>query len=110
MFWSTMTTRAKVLSILAGSIAATAGMIVAVHQAWAVLDLPILATRDYVLAQNEPLARAQRELRDVTFDIRRGQIDREIFDLERRENRSPSDEWRLRQLRDELKKLDARSK
>ena len=106
--FSDMTTRAKVLSILAGSVAAVAGMVVAVASAWAVLDLPIPATRGYVLSQAEPLARAQRELRDVTFDIRRGQLDREIFDLERKENRTASDEWRLRQLRDELKKLDSK--
>lgn len=108
MFWSHMTMRAKVLSILAGSVTAVAAMIVAVASAWAVLDLPILATRDYVLAQAEPLARAQRELRDVTFEIRRGQLDREIFALEQLPTRTPNEEFRLRQLRDELRKLDAR--
>ena len=108
MSWATMTTRAKVFSILAGSVTAVAAMIVAVHQAWAVLDLPIFASRDYVLAQVEPLMRAHKEHRAVLYDIRRGQLDREIFDLERRENRSASDEWRLRQLREELKRLDAK--
>lgn len=101
-----MTTRAKVLSILAGSVAACAGMVVSVAAAWAVLDLPVPAMRGYVLAQLEPLMREQREHRAVLFDIRRGQLDREIFDLERRQPRSDSDEWRLRQLRDELKQLD----
>ena len=109
MFWSTMTTRAKVLSILAGSVTAVAAMVVAVSSAWAVLDWPIIASREYVLAQVEPLMRAQKEHRAVLYDIRRGQLDREIFDLDRRENRSASDEWRLRQLRDELKKLDAKN-
>lgn len=107
MFWSTMT-RARVITIIAGSVGTFAGMIVAVVSAWAALDWPVPAMRGYVLAQLEPLARAQRELRDLTFDVRRGQLSREIFELERLPKRTTSEEFRLHQLHDELKKLDAR--
>ena len=65
-------------------------------------------TRSYVLAQVEPMAREQREHREVLFDIRRGQLDREIFALEQLPVRTPNEEFRLRQLRDEVRKLDAR--
>lgn len=100
-----MTTRAKVITVIAGAIGAVAAMIVSVSAAWALLDSGM---RAYVLAQVEPMAREQREHREVLFDIRRGQLDREIFALEQLPTRTTSEEFRLRQLRDELKKLEVK--
>ena len=104
MEWLRLSAKAKiVLGIVAGITAA----IIGISQAWSVLDLPVIATRGWVHAQFSDRLKRQS---DSLYQIRRGQLDREIFDLERREKRNQSDEWRLHQLQDELKKLDAAEK
>lgn len=85
-------------------------LIVALPSAWSTLDLPIPAMREWTLSQLGPLHGEQKSQRAILYEIRRGQLEREIFDLERRPSRNDSDEWRLRQLREDLRRLDERER
>lgn len=87
--------------------ASTLGVIVAAPSAWSVLDPYVPATRGYVVAQQTDLRRKLQDHSDTLYQIRRGQLDREIFDMERRDSKVPEDQYRLRQLKDDLRRLDA---
>ncbi len=89
------------------AVGAIAGAIVATSTAWAVLGWPVPAMQQWTLAQVEQLRKDIYDQRSVVFDIRRGQINRDIIELERKEKkRNTDEEYRLRALKEDLRRLD----
>lgn len=105
-WWGTATNRAKVWTIFISLGATTCGLIVGLPAAWSTVGLPVFVTHDYLVAQLNEFKRDQAETKRLLFEIRRGQVDREVFDLERRTNRSADDDFRLHQLHNELQRID----
>lgn len=88
------------------SLGAMAGALVALNAAWTAFDMPPWSTRVWTLAQIETLKQQLNSQSEVLRDIRRGQIDRNIIDLEAKKRRQADEELRLRQLREDLRRLD----
>lgn len=107
-WWTNLTRRAKVATVFLGFGATTSGFIVGIPAAWGVIGLPTPASREYVLSQLSDIKRDQQQTHQLLLEIRRGQLDREVIDLERRSNRSIDDDVRLHQLRDQLLRLNDR--
>lgn len=78
----------------------------ATGSAWGFLELPIVSTRTWTLAQMENLKQQLNTQSEVLHDIRRGQIDRNIIDLEAKKRRQADEELRLRTLKEDLRRLD----
>jgi hypothetical protein len=105
-WWMQASNRVKAVAVVAGAVGSVCGMIVGIPAAWSTVGLPVFVTREYVLDQIAEMKREQDETRRLLYEIRRSQVDKEVFDLERRTNRSVDDDYRLRQLREELKRID----
>lgn len=91
---------------MVGSIAAAA---TAIGTAYLFFGGPIPASRDWTLAQVERLERNQKDQGTILLDIRRSQLERNIIDLENRGKtmrRTSDEEFRLRGLREDLRRLD----
>lgn len=103
-WWSQLSFTAK----LATSVGAIAGAVVTTGAAWAFLDLPVLSTRTWTLAQVEMMRRQLDQHGTVLYDIRRSQIERNIIELEQKKvKRSSDEEFRLRAMKEDMRRLEA---
>jgi hypothetical protein len=90
----------------ATAVGAIAGAVVATGTAWAFLDLPVVSTKAWTLAQVERLERNIKQQGQILYDIRRGQIERNVIDLEQKSKRNSDEEYRLRALKEDMRRLD----
>jgi hypothetical protein len=90
----------------ATAVGAIAGAVVTTGAAWAFLDLPVVSTRSWTLAQVERLERNIKQQGQLLYDIRRGQIERNVIDLEQKPKRNSDEEFRLRALKEDMRRLD----
>jgi hypothetical protein len=90
----------------ATAVGAIAGALVATGTAWAFLDLPVVSTRSWTMAQVERLERNLRQQGQILYDIRRGQLERNVIDLEQKSKRNSDEEYRLRALKEDMRRLD----
>ncbi len=95
---------------LANKIFTTLGVvtaaIVSTGAAWAFLDLPVVSTKAWTLAQVERLERNLKQQGQILYDIRRGQLERNVIDLEQKPKRNSDEEYRLRALKEDMRRLD----
>ncbi len=101
-WWSQLSMTAK----FATAVGAIAGALVATGTAWAFLDLPVVSTRSWTMAQVERLERNLRQQGQILYDIRRGQLERNVIDLEQKSKRNSDEEYRLRALKEDMRRLD----
>ena len=60
----------------------------------------------WTMAQVERLERNLRQQGQILYDIRRGQIERNVIDLEQKSKRNSDEEFRLRALKEDMRRLD----
>ncbi len=92
-FWGSLSGKSKIISSVAGAIAAIAGMVAAVPPAWTMLGLPEVATHSWVSLQvHEPMKLAQnqtqRQVIDLQLDVANGKLDqidnaRALYEIEK---------------------------
>ena len=58
------------------------------------------------MAQVERLERNIKQQGQILYDIRRGQIERNVIDLEQKPKRNSDEEYRLRALKEDMRRLD----
>ncbi len=101
-WWSQLSLTAK----FATAVGAIAAAVVSTGAAWAFLDLPVVSTRSWTMAQVERLERNIKQQGQILYDIRRGQIERNVIDLEQKPKRNSDEEYRLRALKEDMRRLD----
>lgn len=99
-WWNDLPISAKLASI-----ASIITISIGIPSAWAIFGFPVPATREWVNAQYGVQLRSHGQ---TLYDIRRSQLDREIWTLRQQTNRNQAEEWRMHQLELELQILDKR--
>jgi hypothetical protein len=100
----------KTVTSIAATIAAVAGAITAVPPAWSALDLPVVATRVFVLGETGPIKLAQADTTKAVWQLQLQNLQSSLYAAKVDQQKAPSTtvDERIRDLEDQIKQTQAK--